>query len=381
MGSWFARVRDSLRAHKTQAVRAAAETTEPEEPEAPEDRAFVEIPLSNARDFNPAPPEPDGAARSSAEIFVEIGRQLRERRELLSLTYEEIERHTKVRAAFQQDLEQGALEDLPSTVQTRGILANYAGFLDLDVDGIMLHFAEGLQARHREQKAQLPRRTRAPMTVHTNLPPLRSFIASDLVFGGGVGILLLLFAIWGISRIMSTRPSTTAAATAPSISDVLAGTAMPTLAEQVTLIPAQDTVSAPAGVPQATIEISTLGADVNVQLKLSATGRTYMRISVDGKQQFEGRTEPGQDYNYQAAKQIEVLVGNGAALGVTYNGRDLGLMGSFGEVIDLVYTVQGAATPTGTPPPTRTATPNWTPTPSLTPTLRPSLTPTPKAGG
>ena len=59
---------------------------------------------------------------------------------MLSLTYEEVERHTRVRALFLKALEDGALEDMPSPVQTRGILANYAVFLDLDADTILLQF-------------------------------------------------------------------------------------------------------------------------------------------------------------------------------------------------------------------------------------------------
>ncbi len=150
----------------------------------------------------------EGAAQPSEEIFAEIGRQLRERREMLSLTYEEIERHTHVKAEFLQGLELGALDELPSLVHTRGILANYAGFLDLDVDSVLLRFADGLQARHREHRPQWqPSRTRPPIAVHTSLPPVRSFIASDLVFGVGVAVVLLLFAVWGISRVMTLRTS------------------------------------------------------------------------------------------------------------------------------------------------------------------------------
>jgi hypothetical protein len=86
-------------------------------------------------------------------------------------------------------------------------------------------------------------------------------------------------------------------------------------------------------------------------------------------------------YSYQAASQIEVLVGNAAALQITHNGEDLGLMGTFGEVVDRLYTSEGVVTPTATLPPTRTSTANLSATPSLTPTRTPSVTPTPKAGG
>jgi cytoskeletal protein RodZ len=337
-------------------------------------------PFANAADFNPAPRQEYGPDQPSDEIFAEIGRQIRDRREMLSLTHEEIERHTRVRASFQEAIEQGSVEQLPSLVQTRGILANYAAFIDLDVDSVLLRFADGIQARHREQRPNWPPRTRAPMTVHSNLPPLRAFIASDLLFGGGAAIMLILFAVWGINRVVSVRATNIARSTAPSISDVLAEAPLPTVPSEVTLIPAADTPLVPP--TQESIEApppSPVDPSITVQVNLTADERTYMRVSVDDVVAFEGRTEPGKDYYYQAARQIEVLVGNAAALRVTHNGRELGRMGNYGEVIDQFYTARGIFTPTATLPPTRTASPTPTDTPRPTPTLA-TFTPTPKPG-
>lgn len=337
-------------------------------------------PDSNARDFNPLPAQANESALSPREIFVEIGRQLRTRREILSLTHDEIERHTRVRAQFLKALEAGALEDLPSPVQTRGILANYAGFLDLDVDAILLRFADGLQAMHRERQEQQPARTRSPMMVNSSLPFWRVLVTTDLLFGGGMAVMLVIFAIWGISFVVSIQSSVRPQATPPSIADVLgSGTPIATSLQEVTVIPAQDTPLAALQDVTATVETPTLGANITVELILIATQRTYLRVTVDGKVKYDGRVEPGSAYPFDAEKQIDVLVGNAAALTVKFNGKDLGLMGAFGEVIDRVYSAQGIATPTGTPPPTPTPTPFMTPTPSSTPTHPPS--PTPTAGG
>jgi cytoskeleton protein RodZ len=101
-----------------------------------------------------------------------------------------------------------------------------------------------------------------------------------------------------------------------------------------------------------------------------------MRVIVDGTEKFNGRVLPGTAYPYEAEAQIEVLTGNGAALRVTYNGRDLGLMGAYGEVVDRVYTAIGIATPTATLSPTPTNTPLPTSTLSVTGTPTPTLTPT-----
>jgi hypothetical protein len=106
-----------------------------------------------------------------------------------------------------------------------------------------------------------------------------------------------------------------------------------------------------------------------------------MRVAVDGKTLFDGRADPGQTYTYQAAKTVEVLTGNAGALQAIFNGHDMGFLGQFGDVMDLVYTAQGVVTPTSTPAPTRTPTLKPTPTPSETPTPNPSVTPKPTTGG
>ena len=135
---------------------------------------------------------------------------------MLSLTIEEVERHLHVRAAFLRALERGALEELPSPVQTRGMFANYASFLDLDVDLLLLRFADGLQMRHRERHPQKPKRGK-PIKVNEKVPPLSAFVAGDLLIGGGMAILLILFTIWGVSRVIVMRSQFYPQVTAPAI--------------------------------------------------------------------------------------------------------------------------------------------------------------------
>ena len=94
-----------------------------------------------------------------------------------------------------------------------------------------------------------------------------------------------------------------------------------------------------------------------------------MRISVDGEVVFEGRITPGETKVFEANDQVMVLTGNAAALRITYNGRDLGLMGNIGEVVNRLYLISGVAIPTATilQQPTNTLPPTVTETPTLTP--------------
>lgn len=352
---------------------------EPISPESNSDATPASQGAFLAMETHQAPAVHNYPPRQSSEIFKEIGLQLRERRELLSLHLDEVERNTHVKAHYLEALENGAMDQLPSTVQTRGMLSNYATFLDMDVDALLLRFADSLQARHRERNPQKPGR-KPGQPIVANIPPIRSFIAGDIIFGIGIAVLLVGFAIWGVSRVVAIQSEQEVQPTAPSISDVLLASPDPS---QLGATPTLQPVESFPGAATLTIVVPTQDANVEVQLNLVASERTYMRVVVDGEVTFDGRVVPGNAYPFQAESQIEVLVGSGAAIRTVYNGRDLGLMGTFGQVVSSIYTTNGVITPTALPSPSATSTvPSTgtvspTATPSSTGTIAPSSTPTP----
>lgn len=356
--SWWERVRSwvGIRPQKQDALPAAVESTE-EEP----------IPL-------PQSAEPEKPADI---IMAEIGATLRARRELISLTVEEVERHTHLRAVFVKALEEGAFDKLPSTVQTRGMISNYASFLDLDVDEILLRYADALQARRREKYAETPRE-KIQTQVTTSMPVLRTFIAGDLIFGVLMVAVLASLSIWGVWRILRTQAENAAQPTSPPIVDVLGDAPVPTASLALTFVAVDDSsiATSESGTDLSAPETTASASTANVAVSVFALERVFVRISVDGELAFEGRMAPRETKVFEADDQVVILTGDGSALRITYNGRDLGLMGGPGEVLSRVYLISGVVTPTATIPPTPTNTPLTTPTftPTLTPT--PSATPT-----
>lgn len=315
-------------------------------------------------------------AHSSDAMFAELGAQLRERREMLNLTHEEIERHIHLRAQYLKALEQGDFDHLPSAVQTRGMLSNYAAFLDLNVDALLLSFADVLQARHRERHPLPPgARGRVAPPVPASLPPLRSLMVADLMAIGLV-LAIVAFSVWGVQYVI--QASAEARATAPPIVDVLLEPSLAPLGTLVSTPALLDLGNATATLQplETPVGLPTIPEGVTVQVNIIAVERTYLRVTVDGEVAYDGRVTPGTAYPFEAANEIEILAGNGAALRVTYNLRDLGLLGGYGEVVNLIYRAEGVITPTPTigPTPTITPTPSHTPTP--TPTFTPTQTPT-----
>ncbi len=352
---------------ETEAIEAMAELARDEMAAMEAEPAESEIPESIP--LTPPPPP------FSQTMFIAIGEQLRQRRDALGLTLDEVERHTRVRKHYLQALEGGDFEYLPTSIQARGMLNNYAHFLDLNVDEILLRFAEGLQAQRLErqpQRLEKPQRARLKSNVTASI---QRFLSIDLIFGGGLILLLLVFAIWGTNRVINLRAAPKPEATAPSISDVLLASPTPGTetieAEQtggfITPLPASGQTTA--------IALPTM-IPGHVQVVVVALERVWVRVTVDGKVKLEGRLIAGSAYPFDGDEQIEVLTGDGSAVQIIYNQADLGVMGTFGEVVNRIYTHKNILNPTSTPEPTSTTTPRFTPIPSKTPTRIYSPTPT-----
>lgn len=318
----------------------------------------------------PAPSHPTG---ESGIIFAEIGKTLRERREMLSLTYVEIESHIHLRPRYMEALEAGNFDALPSSVQTRGMLTNYAEFLDLDIDALLLRFAEGLQAQRVERNAPLPADGNKK---HKRRFALGGFIAPDLIFGGSVIVLMVAFSVWGLRRIANTRvEEALAEATAPSIAEVLMSTPTPeSMVTPTETLLVVNTPNANAAAEPIDGELPE-GANLGVQVLVTVLERSWMRVTVDGEVVFEGRAQADTSFVYEGTEAVEVLTANGAGVRIAYNRQDMGLMGGFGEIVQRIYGPFGQLTPTVTPTSLATATLEPTQTPTPTPTLTMTATP------
>jgi transcriptional regulator with XRE-family HTH domain len=360
-----------------------------------------------------------------------LGEILRQAREDMQLSLEEVERETRIRAKFLAALESGELSALPSDAHAKGFLRNYAQFLGLDAQAMLSRYdsARGSARTVTNNNAtrpapappaprpaplpepdapqgplrvppgplpsptqiktgpvvpgpaqpavpyELPQPAEPPPEPARDRPPLVRLLRSDALAFGLLGVGLVIAVLWGSSRLRQ----------AP-------GREMPTqqsaFLEELSALNTSE--PAPTFPPTSTPTVEP-AADFfdRVVLTINVTQRSWVRIEVDGVMVFEGQVEPDTILQYEGAETVRVLTGNGAGLEVTFNGRDQGPLGERGEVVEHVYTVEGlyTTTPTITPSPTETGVPTPTPrdgtpsdetsapTPSRTP--RPSATPRP----
>ncbi len=327
-------------------------------------------------DSEPPTEEIEEPVTEHVSPFVTVGRLLQNQRQILGLTLDEIANHTHLKIRFLQALEAGEIEQLPSPVQGRGMLKNYASFLGLNTDEILLQFAEGLQNR---------RATAAPEPEQKNIRPKnrpkrreRRFFSRDIIIGSALALFMVTFIIWGAFQVTEIRGATQVEPTAPSIAEVLLPSQTPTLLPTITPTPLDPLdIGIEAAVPVADQpETADEGENIifvsesfegPVQVQIVVRQRAWMRITVDEEVEFDGRVIPGSAYAFAGTDYVEITTGNGAGLQVIYNDLDLGVLGAYGEIIDFVITINGVQTPTPTLTLTSTETPEVTQTPTPVP--------------
>ncbi len=316
---------------------------------------------------------------ASSLILEDIGRSLEQQREALGLSRADVERQTRIREFYIYALEKGKLQDLPSTVQGRGMLGNYAEFMNLDSDSLQIRFAEALQQRRLELLAS--ENTNTTLTgpesrVVKKIPGWHKFLSPDMLLSGGLFIGLFVFIVWGAMQVINTS-NVQATEDPGSISEFLIQSSIPgtQVGGSISQVTATPVSTAAVNVQ----ETSTAIGSGPVQVVVVARQRAYLRITTDNEVVFDGRIVPGNVYTFSANKSILLLTGDASAIQVIYNQEDQGVLGSAGQVVLIDYTLDGVVNPTPrfSPTPTLTQAPTYTAQPTATPTVtpKPSVTP------
>lgn len=311
--------------------------------------------------------------RDSSTIFKEIGRELYQRRQLISLSLDDINANIHVRTEYLALIEKGNFDRLPSPVQAKGMLTIYAEFLNLNVDAVLLSYAEGLQ-KQRIEKSETPQKNKqAAQTLSPTRLRLKNFFSIDLLVIAALFIGFAAFVIWGVDRILSSDTPSTAVTDLPEVSDILLATASPTLR----LTPTQsgtEVSDTPAEDAEQEVPLFTpVASRFPINIVIIPRQQAWVEVTIDGEVVYTGRLLPGNAYDYAAETTLEVLTGNAGALQIFFNDQDIGSAGLIGQVETLIFRDTGLVLPTPTNTPTITQTPEATSTPSITPMPSPTI--------
>lgn len=338
---------------------------QPIEPTA-ESNHIEEFYLSPSTTSVPKASSETGKPSNSVQILKAIGTKIKQRRILLSLSIKDIHDTIHIPEAHLVAIELGQFDQLPSPVQARGMLINYANFLNMDTDALLLEFTDALQLQRIEKQAAPPKRGRrsarelSPTTLR-----LKNFFSLDLLILSTLFIAFAIFVIWGVNRILANGSSLTEGNEIPGVSDVLLASDTPTPMlspepDATELIDEQD--AEPEDEEELPLFTPVVSTDP-INIILLPRQRLWVQVSVDNEMVFQGRLLPGNAYDFSGQEQIDILTGNAGSLQILFNNQDIGSLGLIGRVANLSFTESGLVLPPSTSTPTITETPVTTPTP------------------
>ena len=286
---------------------------------------------------------------------------------------------------------------LPGDVPTRGFLHKYAAYLGLD-DAHVFQLYQSRANPASPPATPIPSADRPvdyrPIEMDLSSKPVRripwrwiAVIAAIVLIGLGALWLTMYRPAWisnlvamprslpNPADVIALEPTPTPTATVeivrvtatptatpqatPTATATSAATAPPTTAATSST---RSTPGTPAAIASATTASNTFAPAERIKLRIDVTGRSWMRLLVDGKVAQETVLEPGSTSEWEALQSIVLRTGNGAGVQVTINDQKLPPLGGPGEVVELRWDlidgeiVQSTPSPTAPPPPAATPT-------------------------
>lgn len=257
-----------------------------------------------------------------------LGVWLRNARESIGSTLEDVEAATRIRPRFLEALEAGDFAAFPGgEVQIRGFLRIYARYLGLSPEEALARYEA--EARGIVSVASAPAAPRLAVS-EPGLASASMSLPRRIGFG--------TFALLAVSILVLLISAAMAIYFAGNRDLVGKGV----LATAFTRTPAPaDTPVAPAQTlptPTPTFPVNPQGG---VSLALEATEHVWVRVTADGTNLFEGMLSPGQPMAWSARELISVETGNGAGVVVTVNGQRQGTMCGRDEVCTRAWSPLG----------------------------------------
>lgn len=246
-----------------------------------------------------------------------IGNALREAREKLGLSTQEVEEATKIRRKYIQALEDENFEIIPGKVYVRGFLRSYARFLSIDGESLVQEYNQMNGCQVEEETD--PQQEITVITKNTSKRYRKYFtVAAAVVLLAGF-IYVLGSSNIGLQNQLADEgksPKTTE-------NGSLDGAGQEGKGEGT----ADDTA-------QNNVEIT--GMDVVLQV---TDAECWMRIVVDDQNAFEGLVGPGSIKTFKGEESVQLKLGNAGAVKVKVNGKDYGFLGAPGQVITRAFQV------------------------------------------
>ena len=246
-----------------------------------------------------------------------IGRSLKEKREALEISLEEVSSRTHNKLEFLQALEEETFHSLSDPVYLTGFLRRYAHFLGLDADALVQEF----QAQVSE-------------AVSARIEPFKRESPSARKKWSGPSVLIVALLLIPTAYFLSLNVISHRASKGNSVTPRAKVSGGPLLSPGERREPQKSS-------PEANKEAVPPSKGEGHTLLISARERTWLMIQADEGRPREILFLEGQSLSLSARKRFLLTIGNAGGVRIFLDGEKVPLAGSSGQVIrDLVLPVK-----------------------------------------
>jgi cytoskeletal protein RodZ len=236
---------------------------------------------------------------------------LQQAREAAGLSVEQISSLTSIRSAVIKDLESNSVNLSGGIAYARGHIRTISRVLNAKT-GKAVNIDADLLVKEMEAGQNLDQRTMMQQLAENNVlevPRERVRIKFSTLATASISILSIGF----VAQIAINNVSVTNSIVKPKVATVKAPVTIETKA----------TVTLPAG--------------VNLVLT-GVSGRSWVGLTnANGEQVFDGQIMAGQIQSFSDPQVLKAIIGNAGAVSIKVNGKDLGVVGSDGQVVRLDF--------------------------------------------
>ncbi|MGF1536455.1 MAG: helix-turn-helix domain-containing protein [Elainellaceae cyanobacterium] len=269
------------------------------------------------------------------EQLAHIGAHLQDVRKQHNRSLEQVSAETLIQTRLLRAIEAGDLNTLPEAIYIRGFIKRYADSLGLNGSEIAATFPADADVQ--------PTQISWNNSAAAQLRPLHLYAAY---------VVLIVAAVSGVSYLLSvmtprtlttlqqsppaSQPSEEAAsdrATSSATASDVSGAA----AEQP--VPGGSATSANGGA----LPASEPSDDSPVQVSLELVERSWLRVIVDGNEEFEGVLQEGSEQTWTADSEVIIRAGNAGGVLLAINNSPAELMGAPGAVSEQTFSIDSSA--------------------------------------
>jgi len=276
----------------------------------------------------------------------EIGECLRKAREEKELSLKDIQEITKIRLQYLEAMEEGNFEAIPGEVYRKGFLVNFANAVGLDGQQLLERYYQiknelppSIQPVTDKEKKEITRGSAENAKRQTK----RFRLKNKANFWAGIAIIIFIV----VSQCLIVPLLNVGSDSSGDAQDISRATEARSTVGEDNGNREDQSADEKTNVPEEMVNTQVFPAPITVYAEF--TENVWVRVKADGKYIYMDNgvtfTKDSPKQVWTAQESLEIRVGNSGGIKLTFNGKEVDVLGKHGVSQTYRFTPEGLVAP------------------------------------